>query len=189
MCDDGRRCLAACAALLQRLDLRGLVGAVGVGAVNAQRPLDGHLPVAKGGVVEDLALLTLLEVEEIVTDAGDIVIAELAVLLAQVLAQGPVPSGGVDQLHLALAMRGLAVGEHPDVGGDAGVVEHVERQGDDGLQPVVLDDPTADVALALPGVAGEERTAIVHLGDAAAERGILLHLGELVREEKHLAIA
>ena len=77
--------------------------------------------------------------------------------------------GGVDELHLALAVLGLAVGEHPDVGGDAGVVEHVQRQGDDGLQPVVLDDPAADVALALAGVAGEERRAVVDLGDAAAE--------------------
>ena len=98
------------------------------------------------------------------------VLAELAVLLAQVLAERPVPLGGVDQLHLALAMLRLAVGKHPDVGGDAGVVEHVERQGDDRLQPVVLDDPAADVALALPGVAGEEGAAVVHLGDAAAER-------------------
>ena len=83
----------------------------------------------------------------------------------------------------------LAVGEHPDVGGDAGVVEHVERQGDDRLQPVVLDDPAADVALALAGVAGEQRAAVVNLGDAAAERGALLHLGELVGQEQHLAVA
>ena len=95
---------------------------------------------------------------------------QLAVLLAEVLAQRLEPLRGVDELHLALAVRGLAVGQHPDVGGDAGVVEHVERQGDDGLQPVVLDDPAADVALALAGVAGEERRAVVHLGDAAAER-------------------
>ena len=74
-------------------------------------------------------------------------LAELAVLLAQVFPQRTVPLGGVDQLHLALAVLRLAVGEHPDVGGDAGVVEHVERQGDDRLQPVVLDDPAADVAL------------------------------------------
>ena len=79
----------------------------------------------------------------------------------------------VDQLHLAPAMLGLTVGQHPHVGGDAGVVEQVERQGDDGLQPVVLDDPAADVALALPSVAGEQGATIVYLGDAAAERGVL----------------
>ena len=72
---------------------------------------------------------------------------------------------------LAPPVLRLAVAEHPDVGGDAGVVEHVERQGDDGLEPVVLDDPAADVALALPGVACEEGTAVVDLGDAAAASG------------------
>ena len=135
-----------------------------------QRPLDRHLPVAEGRVGEDLRLLGLLEGEEGVADALDVLVGQLAVLLAQVLAQRLEPLRGVDELHLALAVLGLAVGQHPDVGGDAGVVEHVERQGDDGLQPVVLDDPAADVALALAGVAGEERRAVVHLGDAAAER-------------------
>ncbi len=105
------------------------------------------------------------------------------------LRSGSVPLGGVDELHLAAPVGGLAVGEHPDVGGDAGVVEHVERQGDDRLQPVVLDDPAADVALALAGVAGEQRRAVVHLGDAAAERRVLLHLADHVDQEEELAVA
>ena len=147
----------------------GRVGSVRVDALEPQRPLDRHLPVAEGGVGEDLRLLGLLEGEESVADAVDVLVGQLAVLLAQVLAQRLEPLRGVDELHLALAVRGLAVGEHPDVGGDAGVVKHVERQGDDGFEPVVLDDPAADVALALAGVAGEERRAVVDLGDAAAE--------------------
>ena len=84
---------------------------------------------------------------------------------------------------------GLAIAEHPDVGGDVGVVEHVERQGDDRLEPVVLDDPAADVALALAGVTREQRAAVVDLGDPAAEPGALLHLREHVGEEEHLAVA
>jgi hypothetical protein len=90
---------------------------------------------------------------------------------------------------LALAVLRLAVGEHPDVGRDARVVEHVQGQGDDGLEPVVLDDPAPDVALALARVAGEQRAAVVHLGDAAAQRGAVLHLAEHVGEEHHLAVA
>ena len=95
----------------------------------------------------------------------------------------------VDELHLAPAVGGLAVGQHPDIGGDAGVVEHVERQGDDGFQPVVLDDPAPHVALALAGVASEQRRAVVNLGDAAAERRVVLHLREHVRQEQHLPVA
>jgi hypothetical protein len=109
--------------------------------------------------------------------------------LPRFLRRGWYHCGGVDELDLALAVLGLAVGEHPDVGGDAGVVEHVQRQGDDGLEPVVLDDPAADVALALAGVAGEQRAAVVDLGDAAAQRRVVLHLAEHVGEEQHLAVA
>ena len=54
-------------------------------------------------------------------------------------------------------MLGLAIGDYPNVGRNPSVVEHVERQRNNRLQPVVLDDPAADVALALAGVAGEER--------------------------------
>src|SRR5690606_20361266 len=72
-------------------------------------------------------------------DALEVLGGELAVLLAEVLAQRLVPARRIDELHLALAVLRLAVGEHPDVGRDAGVVEHVERQGDDSLQPVVCE--------------------------------------------------
>jgi hypothetical protein len=34
-------------------------------------------------------------------------------------------------------------------------LNHAERQSDDRLKPVVLDDPTPDVAFALTGIAGE----------------------------------
>ena len=57
----------------------------------------------------------------------------------------------------------LAIAEHPDVGGDAGIVEHIEGQSDDGLQPVVFDSPAADVALALPGVTGEQGTTFTEI--------------------------
>ena len=86
-------------------------------------------------------------------------------------------------------MRRFAIRQHPDVGGNARVVEHVERQRHDGLQPVALDDPAADVALALPGVPGEEGAAVVHLGDAAAHLRAVFHLAEHVGQEHHLAVA
>ncbi len=54
----------------------------------------------------------------------------------------------------------LAVGEDPEVGGDAGVVEELVGQRDDGLEPVVLDDPPADLGLARAGRAGEQRRAV-----------------------------
>ena len=74
---------------------------------------------------------------------------QLAILLAQVLAQGLVPLGSIDKLHAAFAVFRLAVREHPNIGGNAGVVEHVEGQGNDGLKPVILNNPAANIALAL----------------------------------------
>ena len=56
-------------------------------AVQAQRALDRDLPVAEGGVGEDLRLGRFLEVEEGAADALDVLGRELAVLLAEVLAQ------------------------------------------------------------------------------------------------------
>ena len=108
------------------------------------------------GVVEDLGLLGLFEVEERIADLLDLFLAKLTALVTEVLAKWSVPFCGIDQLHLAPAMLGLAIGDHPYVSGDTRVIEHVERQGDDGLEPVVLDDPAADVAFALSGVASEE---------------------------------
>ena len=63
-------------------------------------------------------------------------------------------------MDLFLAGLVLPVGEDPEVGGDAGVVEELFGQGDDGLQPVVLDDPAADFTFAGTGVAGEERRSV-----------------------------
>jgi hypothetical protein len=56
---------------------------------------------------------------------------------------------------LALAMCGLLVRKNPDVGRDSCVVKEVERKGDDGFEPVVLDQPAANVALALARVSGK----------------------------------
>ena len=64
-------------------------------AVQAKRPLDGHLPVAEGGVGEDLRLGRFLELKEGPADALDVVGRQLAVLLAQVLARRLEPLAGI----------------------------------------------------------------------------------------------
>ena len=54
---------------------------------------------------------------------------------------------GVDQQHLALTLGRFVVRQHPDIGGDAGVVEHVGGQAW-GIEQVVFEDIAADLALA-----------------------------------------
>ena len=174
---------------LSRLISAALYARFGSPPPDPERPLNRDLPVPEGRIFEDFALLALLECEKGLADSSDIVLPQLAVLLTEVSSQRLIPFGRVDQLHLALSMSRLTVGQYPHIRRNASVVKHVERQGDDGLQPVVLDDPAADVALALTRVSCKQRAAIVDVGDAAAQRRILLHLGELIGEEHHLAIA
>src|SRR5690606_2966605 len=71
-------------------------------------------------------------------------------------------SAGVDQLHLALAVLRLAVGDDPDVGADARVVEHVSGEADDRLQQVILDHVPANLALAAPRAASEQGRPVEH---------------------------
>ena len=61
-------------------------------------------------------------------------------------------------------------------------------QGDDGLQPVVFDDPAADFALAAAGVAGEEGRAVEDDGEAAAAVLRGAHLGQHVLEKEERAV-
>jgi len=61
----------------------------------------------------------------------------------------------VDQLHFALARRRFAVGDDPDVGSDAGIVEKLLRERDQGFEQIVLQNKPADLAFAAAGIAGE----------------------------------
>ena len=83
-------------------------------------------------------------------DLGDVVVGEFLALLAEALAHLLPQLAGVDELDLAAAFGALAVGDDPEVGGDAGVVEELVGQRDDGFEPVVLDDPAADLRLPDP---------------------------------------
>ena len=95
-------------------------------AFQSQRALDGDLPVAEVLGVEPFRLGGFLRLAEVqVEDSLDVSILEFAVLLAEIAAQRLEPLRCVDQLHLATPRFDLLVGQHPDVGGDAGVVEDV----------------------------------------------------------------
>ena len=90
---------------------------------------------------------------------------------------------------LPLRCVGLAVADDPDVGADAGVVEHVGRQADDGLDQVVLQHVAADLALARARAAGEQRRAVEHDAEAAAAVLGRAHLGDQVQQEQQRAVA
>ena len=95
---------------------------------------------------------------------------------------------GVDELNLSLASAAFSVGDDPDVRADARVIEELIGQGDNGFEPVVLDDPTPDLALARPGRAGEQWRAVED--DRQPRAGaVVLELGDHVLKEEERAVA
>ena len=92
---------------------------------------------------------------------------------------------GVNKLHLARTVGGLILAEHPDVGGDAGVHEHIGGKLDDAVQPVVFQNILPDVAGPAAGIAAEQGRAVLDNGHLA----FVCQLGKAVQHKKLLPIA
>ena len=122
-------------------------------------------------------------------DLGDMLVRQLLALGAEALAHLLPETAGVDQLQPALAVGGFAVGDDPDIGRDAGVVEHVGRQADDRLDQIVLQQIAANLALAAARAAGEQRRAIEHDAEPAAAVLGRTHLGNQMQQKQERAIA
>src|SRR6266516_4970955 len=95
---------------------------------------------------------------------------------------------GIDELHFTSSLLLFAVGEHPDISGDACVVEKLLGQGYNGLKPIVLQYPAANLALTTASVACEERRAVHHDCYAAPAFFGVLHASEHVLEKEQLAV-
>src|ERR1700677_925096 len=59
----------------------------------------------------------------------------------------------VDEHNVPLVADRLVISQQPDVGEDTGVVEKLVREHDDGVEPVVLQNPAADLAFARSAIA------------------------------------
>ena len=118
----------------------------------------------------------------------DLLLAYLVALVVQAFLHLPEEAGAVDELDLALAVGMLGVVEDPDVGGDAGVEEHVGRQRDDGLDEVVLQQPLADVGWPGAGASVEQGRAVHDDPDPAAAVLGCPHLVGQVQQEEHLPV-
>src|SRR5690606_27576265 len=135
--------------------------------VQPKRPFDRNLLVSELLVAEDLAVRVFLKIAVDSGDLIDMLLAELVPLLSQRPPHLLIKVNRVNELDLALPLRTLAVGQDPDVRCDARVVEKLVRQGNDCLQPVVLNDPAADLTLPGSSVTGEERRAVEDDGKPA----------------------
>ena len=139
-------------------------------------------------VVRDWPCLAVLEVAVDAREVVDLLGRQLVPLVAEALAHLHEEQAPVDELHLPFAVRLLPVREHPDVGRDARVVEKLVGECDDGLQPVVLDNPPADVALPAAGITREQGRSVEHDREAAAAFLGGLHLRKHVLQEQQRAV-
>ena len=112
-------------------------------------------------------------------------IGDVVALGADALAAGFKAVAGVNKLHLARTVGGLILAEHPDVGGDAGVHEHIGGKLDDAVQPVVFQNILPDVAGPTAGIAAEQGRAVLDNGHLA----LVCQLGKAVQHKKLLTIA
>ena len=119
---------------------------------------------------------------------------DFVALVVEALLHLPEEAACVDELHLAATLRRFAVRHEPDVGEDAGVVEELIGQRHDGVQPVVFDDPAANVGPSRSRFARKEWGAVEDDGDFGA--GLVLvpllvgmHLGNhMLQKEKRSVI-
>src|SRR5688500_8177133 len=86
------------------------------------------------------------------SDLANVCIREFAPFVAEDASHWHPRLGGIDELHLAPPAFLLAIGQDPDVRGDARIIEKLFGQGDDRLQPIILQNPASDLALAAPGI-------------------------------------
>lgn len=90
-------------------------------------------------------------------DPGRLLLGDLIALVPLALAQGRLLLGGIDELHVAAAVLGLVVAEHPDVGGDARAVEDLGRELHDAVDQVLGEQPSPDARGAAARVPVEQR--------------------------------
>ncbi len=174
---------------LQGFLFQHLSDALGTGLeVQAQRALDGDTAVAEGVDGEDLALCGLLKAAIQAHQLADLILGNVLPLAAQRLAHFGVVLAAVDQLHLALSRSGLVVAEYPHIGGDAGVVEHVGGQRDDGFDQIVLQQVAANLRLTRTRAAGKQRRAVEDDADARATVARVTHLADQVQEEQQRTV-
>src|SRR5699024_2644664 len=124
---------------------------------------------------------------------ANLIFSNFVALVIETFLHTPAKVRAINQLHLAAPLRSLAVGNQPDIGEDAGVVEELIGQRDDGIEPVVLDNPAANIRWTGTSITRKQRRTVKDNGDFGAN-GILIpffvgvHLGDHVLQKQQGAI-
>ena len=159
-----------------------------------QRALNADFSIAKILRVENFRELapSRFTIQHLGIDSCDLfgcLLRDFTSFRTKVLSHGaPEPlSTGIDQLHFAASLGVFPVGEEPDIGLNAGIIEKVGGECDDRFNPVVFHHPAADFALTRCSSTCEERRS-VH--DDANPRALLIiaHLRNHMLQEQQLPV-
>ena len=117
-----------------------------------------HLPITEFVIFKNLTVFRVclvkckIQVQNLFAQCS----IDFAVFLTKVLAQRSFHGGCIDQLHLTFTLSTLFVGKHPEIGANAGIVEHLLRQRHDSFQQILLDDILTQIGRPLPCLAGKQ---------------------------------
>src|SRR5262249_1170556 len=147
--------------------------------IQPQRALDGQFDETKLTIIENFgtdprvflavdrnrAGVSVLEGSVELSDLVNMRVGEFVALVAKALFHLLEMPRTLDQLPLAAPVLRFAVSDQPQISVNARIVEKLIRQRDDGVEPIVLDDPTADIAFAGAGITGEQRRPVKDNGN------------------------
>lgn len=146
---------------------------------------NGVLAINELGVRIDLAVFILFEIGIELGDGCAIFWADLITFVTKGFAELVTERRAIDELDLAFAFCSFVLGEDPDVGGDAGIIEEIGWQCDDGFDEVVFKHPPPDLTFARSSAAREEWTAVFNDGSATE---LVVHFVDGRLEEEHLHV-
>ena len=87
----------------------------------------GPLQVTELSIVVNSTVVAGIEITVELNNSSDVPFSQFLALGTQSFAHLLEKLRAIDKLDFSLALRLLVVGEYPDIGGDAGVVEHIGR--------------------------------------------------------------
>ena len=114
--------------------------------------------------------------------------ADHVALVAETLAHLFIETGSVDQTHFSFPSVLFAVGQNPDISGNAGVVEQLIRKANNSLQQIIFNNPAADFTFSASGITGEHWRTVKYNTDATSTFFRRVHFGNQMLEKQERAV-
>ena len=135
-----------------------------------------------------------LKITEGPGDKLNIILAHQVALGTQRFTHFAAQVSAINQLHFTLTLRRFLIGKYPDVGGNAGVVEHVRWQRDNAFQQVGFQNVASNFALTAARTTGKQWGTVKDNPDpptiahGAIHIVVVAHFADQVHQEQQRAV-